>query len=136
MVARGRSMNAPTNIKQKALPKQSFLYIEIYLTLGELRSNSRCAASVCSHRTIRRTDYLLELSAYCLMPCISCKIVYIVRYSIGYRGISLSIVHIVLYSVASNLRQMHNHFRVIPLIYLKQLRIVSCIVLAQKAEAV
>ena len=44
------------------------------------------------------------------MPCMPFNIVYIVGYFIGYRGISLSIVHIVLYSVASNLRQMHNHF--------------------------
>ena len=54
---------------------------------------------------VGEVNYLLELSAYCLMPFVSCKIVYIVVYFIGYRGISLSIVHIVLYSVASNLRQ-------------------------------
>ena len=41
---------------------------------------------------VRETDYLLEFSACCLMPFVSCKIVYTVGYFIDYRGISLSTV--------------------------------------------
>ena len=58
MFARGRSMNAPT--KQKALREQSFLYIEIYLSLGELQSNSRRAASVV--RTARYAAQIISWS--------------------------------------------------------------------------
>ena len=52
-----------------------------------------------------KSNYLLELAHCRLASCALSNIVHIVGYFIVYRGISLSIVYIVSYSVASNLRQ-------------------------------